>query len=146
MREVVPVLEEIGDDQEQAAATLGAGPWQMFWRITPPSIRWAVTYGVILATARALGEFGAVAVASGHISGFHRDDAALRPQALDRSNNSAAHAAAVVLALFPPPSVSAGDEPHPARDSKLVALVVLGDTAVVAPTDITDDTAPQGCR
>src|SRR4051794_22244349 len=58
VREVIPVLEEIGDDQEQAASTLGAGGWQTFWRITLPSIRWGVTYGVILATARALGEFG----------------------------------------------------------------------------------------
>ena len=63
------MLQEIGDDQEQAAATLGANGWQTFWRITLPSIRWGVTYGVILATARALGEFGAVAVVSGRISG-----------------------------------------------------------------------------
>ncbi len=69
VREVIPVLEEIGDDQEQAASTLGAGGWQTFWRITLPSIRWGVTYGVILATARAIGEFGAVAVVSGRISG-----------------------------------------------------------------------------
>ena len=69
VREVVPVLQEIGDDQEQAAQTLGANGWQTFWRVTLPSIRWGVTYGVVLATARALGEFGAVAVVSGHITG-----------------------------------------------------------------------------
>ena len=69
VREVMPVLQEIGDDQEQAATTLGSSPWQTFWRITLPSIRWGVTYGVVLATARSLGEFGAVAVVSGKISG-----------------------------------------------------------------------------
>ena len=69
VREVMPVLQEIGDDQEQAAETLGASRWQTFWKVTLPSIRWGVTYGVVLATARALGEFGAVAVVSGKISG-----------------------------------------------------------------------------
>jgi sulfate transport system permease protein len=68
-REVVPVLREIGIDQEQAAHTLGASGWQTFWRITLPSIRWAVIYGVVLTAARCLGEFGAVAVVSGNIEG-----------------------------------------------------------------------------
>ena len=68
-REVAPVLREIGDDQEQAAATLGANRWQIFWRITLPAIRWGVAYGVVLTTARAIGEFGAVSVVSGHIQG-----------------------------------------------------------------------------
>jgi sulfate transport system permease protein len=68
-REVVPTLREIGDEQEQAAKTLGANGWQTFWRITLPSIRWAVVYGVILTTARCLGEYGAVAVVSGRIQG-----------------------------------------------------------------------------
>ena len=68
-REVVPTLREIGDEQEQAAHTLGASGWQTFWKITLPSIRWAVIYGVVLTTARCLGEFGAVAVVSGHLEG-----------------------------------------------------------------------------
>jgi sulfate/thiosulfate transport system permease protein len=65
-REVVPTLREIGDDQEQAARTLGASGWQTFRRITLPSIRWAVVYGVVLTTARCLGEYGAVAVVHGY--------------------------------------------------------------------------------
>jgi sulfate transport system permease protein len=69
VREVVPVLREVGTDQEEAASTLGAGAGQTFWRITLPAIRWGVIYGVVLTTARALGEYGAVAVVSGNISG-----------------------------------------------------------------------------
>jgi sulfate/thiosulfate transport system permease protein len=69
VREVIPVLREVGTDQEQAAYTLGASRWRTFWRVTLPSIRWGVIYGVILTTARSLGEFGAVAIVSGKISG-----------------------------------------------------------------------------
>ena len=69
IRELVPVLEEIGTDQEQAARSLGAGPWQTFRRITLPSIKWALIYGVVLSLARSLGEFGAVKIVSGNIAG-----------------------------------------------------------------------------
>lgn len=69
VREVVPVLREVGTDQEEAASTLGAGGFQTFWRITLPAIRWGIIYGVVLTTARALGEYGAVRVVSGGIAG-----------------------------------------------------------------------------
>jgi sulfate transport system permease protein len=69
IRELVPVLHEIGTDQEQAARSLGAGPWQTFRRITLPSVKWALIYGVVLSLARSLGEFGAVKIMSGNIAG-----------------------------------------------------------------------------
>lgn len=72
VREVVPVLQEIGTEQEQAAASLGATGRQIFWRITLPGIRWAVVYGVVLTLARSLGEFGAVKVVSGNVLGRTR--------------------------------------------------------------------------
>ena len=69
IREVEPVLHEIGTDQEEASATLGANVWQTFWRVTLPSIRWGLTYGVVLTVARTLGEFGAVLVVSSNLPG-----------------------------------------------------------------------------
>ena len=69
VREVEPVLHELGTDQEQAAATLGSGWWQTFWRITLPSIRWGLTYGIVLTVARTLGEYGAVIMVSSNLPG-----------------------------------------------------------------------------
>jgi len=68
-REVIPLMQEQGTDEEQAALLLGASGWQTFWHVTLPNVRWAVLYGVILCNARAMGEFGAVSVVSGHIRG-----------------------------------------------------------------------------
>jgi sulfate transport system permease protein len=68
-RELIPLMQEQGTDDEQSALTLGASGWQTFWRVTLPNVRWALLYGVILCNARAMGEFGAVSVVSGHIRG-----------------------------------------------------------------------------
>jgi len=68
-RELIPLMQEQGTEEEEAAVVLGARPWQMFWRVTLPNIKWGLVYGVILCNARAMGEFGAVSVVSGHIRG-----------------------------------------------------------------------------
>ncbi len=99
-REVIPTLREVGDEQEQASRTLGAGGWQTFWRITLPSIRWAVIYGVILTTARSLGEYGAVAVVSGRIQG-QTETATLRvEEQYEQFNLPGAYAISIVLAAM----------------------------------------------
>ena len=100
VREVQPVLQEIGTDQEEAAQTLGANGWQTFWKVTLPSIRWGVTYGVVLATARALGEFGAVAVVSGRISGQTETLPLFVQNEYDNFNIAGAYAAAILLAIL----------------------------------------------
>ena len=71
VRELIPVMEAIGPDEEMAAVSLGASGWQVFWRVTLPNIRWALLHGIVLANARAMGEFGAVYVVSGHIAGLN---------------------------------------------------------------------------
>ena len=100
VREVVPVLHEIGDEQEQAAQTLGANWWQTFRRITLPAIRWGVAYGVVLTTARALGEFGAVAVVSGRISGQTETATLWVAREFGQFNTTGAYTASLVLALI----------------------------------------------
>lgn len=69
-REVIPLMQEQGNDEEESALTLGATGWQTFWRVTLPNIKWGLLYGIILCNARAMGEFGAVAVVSGHVRGI----------------------------------------------------------------------------
>jgi sulfate/thiosulfate transport system permease protein len=100
VREVTPVLREIGDEQEQAAATLGAGPWQTFWRITLPAIRWGIAYGVVLSVARAIGEFGAVSVVSGKIAGQTMTLTLLVEQRFTNFDLAGAYAASALLALI----------------------------------------------
>ena len=99
-REVMPVLREIGTEQEQAAATLGAGQWTTFRRVTLPAIRWGVIYGVILTTARCIGEYGAVAVVSGNVIGQTETMPLLVKRLYEGFDKQGAYAASVVLALI----------------------------------------------
>jgi sulfate transport system permease protein len=100
VREVVPVLREVGDEQEQAAATLGATSWQVFWRITLPAIRWGIAYGVVLTTARAIGEFGAVSVVSGRIAGQTQTLTLLVEQRFQNFDLAGAYAASALLGVI----------------------------------------------
>jgi sulfate transport system permease protein len=100
VRAVVPVLEELGDEQEQAARTLGASGWQTFRRITIPGIRWALAYGIVLCLARALGEYGAVAVVSGRVVGQTQTLTLFVEERFQNFDQTAAFAAATALALI----------------------------------------------
>ena len=97
VREVQPVLVELGTEQEQAAATLGSGSWQTFWRITLPSIRWGLTYGIVLTTARTLGEFGAVIMVSSNLPG---ESQTLTLLVNDRYNRGAEYGAYALSTLL----------------------------------------------
>ncbi|MBP8281934.1 MAG: sulfate ABC transporter permease subunit CysW, partial [Aeromonas sp.] len=100
VRELLPQMEARGSEEEEAALVLGASGFQMFWRVTLPSIRWSLMYGLLLSTARAVGEFGAVSVVSGHIRG-QTNTLPLHIEILyNEYQTSAAFAVATLLALF----------------------------------------------
>ncbi len=99
-RELIPVMEAVGPEEELAAVSLGASGWQMFWRVTLPNVKWGVLYGVILCNARAMGEFGAVYVVSGHVAG-RTDTMPLRVEKLFQDYNTpGSFALASVLTLL----------------------------------------------
>lgn len=99
-RELIPIMQEQGTEEEEAAFTLGASGWQTFWRVTLPNVKWALLYGVLLCNARAMGEFGAVSVVSGHIRG-HTNTMPLHVEILyNEYNFVAAFAVASLLALL----------------------------------------------
>ncbi len=100
IRELVPVLQEIGTDQELAARSLGAGPWQTFRRITLPSIRWALVYGVVLSLARSLGEFGAVKIVSGNIAEQTQTATLVVEEKYQDFEQGSAYATSFLLALI----------------------------------------------
>ncbi len=100
LREVSYVLEELGTDEDQAATTLGASPWQTFWLVTLPNIRFGLGYGVVLTLARALGEFGAVLVVGGAISGRTQTATTFIYNALEERQEPAAYSMALVLAVI----------------------------------------------
>lgn len=99
-RELVPVLKQFGVNQEQAAATMGANGWQIFWRVTFPALRWGFIYGVTLTFARALGEFGAVLVIGGGVQGRTETATLFIYRALDERNYTGAYSAALLLGLL----------------------------------------------
>lgn len=100
IREVSYVLEELGTDEEEAATTLGASPWQTFWKVTLPNIRVALGYGVLMAVARSLGEFGAVLVLGGSISGQTQTATTFIHDSMEERNIEAAYGMSLLLALF----------------------------------------------
>ena len=100
VRELIPVLENFGVNQEQAAATMGASGWQIFWRVTFPALRWGFIYGVTLTFARALGEFGAILVVGGGVRGRTETATLYIYRALDERDYVGAYSAALILGLL----------------------------------------------
>ncbi len=98
VRELVPILRELGEEHEQAAYTLGAGRWRTFWSVTLPSIRWGVAYGVTLTVARSLGEFGAVLVVSGNLIGNTQTATLFIHDGIESPHTEGAYAASLILA------------------------------------------------
>lgn len=135
VRETVPVLQEIGTEQEQAASTLGANAWQTFWRITLPAIRWGVAYGVVLTTARVLGEFGAVTIVSGSISGETETLPLFVAKSFEQFDEQSAYAGAIVLALLALTTLllmSIGG--RKARTASSGPIPIAGDAAIATST------------
>jgi sulfate transport system permease protein len=115
-REVIPVLREIGTEQEQAAATLGATPLQAFRRITLPAIRWGIVYGVVLTTARSIGEYGAVAIVSGKVLGQTQTLTLRVQQSYENFDHTGAYAAALELAVIALATLFLMNLLHPRKD------------------------------
>jgi sulfate/thiosulfate transport system permease protein len=116
VREVIPVLREIGTEQEQAASTLGATPLQTFRRITLPAIRWGIVYGVVLTTARCIGEFGAVAVVSGRVIGQTQTLTLRVSQQYENFDHTGAYTAALELAVIAIVTLFLMNLLHPRKD------------------------------
>ena len=133
-RELIPLMQAQGRDEEEAAISLGASGWQMFWRVTLPNIKWGLLYGVILANARAMGEFGAVSVVSGHIRG-ETNTLPLHVEILyNEYNQVGAFASASVLALLALVTLVA---------KTLVEWRMRRETAMLNATDLPPDRAPE---
>jgi sulfate/thiosulfate transport system permease protein len=137
-RELIPVMQATGAEQEQAALTLGASGWQAFWHVTLPSVKWGLLYGVILCNARAMGEFGAVSVVSGHIAGL-TETMPLRVEKLyNEYNASAAFAVASLLAVLALLTLALKTylEWKAERDQALAQRLVPDPAATLVPTSL----------